>query len=228
MNKLQRFITKCLISILIISWVIMSTCIDSSTPARQSESGAQFLFVQTAQSGTFDGNETLELKEVTPLVTMFSDRPNRLAYHLKIEDFVALWKDGESFNQDPPNASVSIATSSGLQETIRELLDAELHGEDVICRISVIDGTLPSRFNEVAVFVDDACPKDSQCPGPCGGCVICIPCNLSLDNETGDVPSPTVEPVYDNCDDYCVDKCSDSSGTSLDCYEACIEECTSK
>jgi hypothetical protein len=55
----------------------------------------------------------LILVDVSPITVAFSDRPQRLAGHMLTEDFVPFWSEGDdSFEQDPPNADLSVMSSS--------------------------------------------------------------------------------------------------------------------
>src|SRR5262245_42963119 len=62
----------------------------------------QVQFVQTAMGVTFkDG--VLTLKDAAPLTVFFSDRPERLAGHVRNDLFAKLWSEGKnSFRSDPP------------------------------------------------------------------------------------------------------------------------------
>ncbi|MFI5323802.1 MAG: hypothetical protein ACHQ6U_09785 [Thermodesulfobacteriota bacterium] len=51
----------------------------------------------------------LTLKNVSPMMIFFSDRPERLAGHFPTTHFLRMWNDGkDSFMNDPPNANLSI------------------------------------------------------------------------------------------------------------------------
>src|SRR5262249_9230565 len=71
---------------------------------------ADFLFVQTAKSMSFDqASQKLTLEGVSPITVMFTDRPERIASHMLTTAFVPFWSKGKgSFLSDPPNADVSI------------------------------------------------------------------------------------------------------------------------
>lgn len=70
--------------------------------AEQADAKPQFLFVQTS-AGMRYADGMLTLSDVSPIVVLFSDRPERLAGHMATNDFVPFWSEGEdSFKSDPP------------------------------------------------------------------------------------------------------------------------------
>jgi hypothetical protein len=67
----------------------------------------ELLFVQNALSGSFDGT-TLTLTGVGPTI-FFSDRPYRVAGHVRTAEFIGHWDKGsDNFAENPPNATLSI------------------------------------------------------------------------------------------------------------------------
>ena len=82
-------------------------------PAKQ----ADFLFVQTAKRMTFDKSASkLTLTGVSPIMVMFSDRPERIAANMRTAEFVPFWSKGkDSFLSDPPNADISILEGDRLR-----------------------------------------------------------------------------------------------------------------
>ena len=88
----------------------------------------QFLFVQSASTGSFDG-VTLTLG-VVGTTSYFSDRPKRIVGHLRNESFVSQWAEGDdSFASNPPNAVLSVLGESGAIDSILELSSPKL-----VCR----------------------------------------------------------------------------------------------
>ncbi|MEJ8836688.1 hypothetical protein [Ramlibacter sp. AN1133] len=92
----------------------------------------QYLFVQTADSGSFVASDDeqdvylLTLKGAQPVTTFFSDRPYRLAGIIETGDFVGGWNDtsDDSFLRDPPNAALQIeGAPAGADVVIVELLE---------------------------------------------------------------------------------------------------------
>ena len=69
---------------------------------------ATLLFVQNAEGVTYrDGRLTLD--GVSPTTIFFSDRPERVAGHVTVADFLRSWSEGaDSFEKDPPNAVLSV------------------------------------------------------------------------------------------------------------------------
>ena len=111
------------------------------------------LFVQSATSGFSDG-KTLTLNGV-PSTLYFADRPNRIAGHMKTDNFVAEWAKGKnSFKSNPPNAVLSTFSESGVTDTTVELTDPQLKGNQLSYQLKVLDGELPKQFKSASLFID--------------------------------------------------------------------------
>ena len=113
----------------------------------------ELLFVQSATSGTYDG-KTLTL-DGAPLTTYFSDRPKRVVGHLTTDDFVKQWvKGSDSFKKDPPNAAFSVLDKDGANDSVLELSNPQLNGDQISYQVKVLDGNPPKKFDTAALFID--------------------------------------------------------------------------
>ena len=111
------------------------------------------LFVQSATSGFTDG-KTLTLNGV-PSTLYFSDRPKRIAGHMKTDSFVAEWAKGKnSFKSNPPNAVLSVFSENGVTDTTVELTDPQLKDNQLSYQLKVLDGKLPMEFKSASLFID--------------------------------------------------------------------------
>ena len=84
--------------------------------------GAKFLFIQSAQSGSISEVNattfTLELRDVSDKTISFADRPDRIVSSVSTTNFIGNWSTGpDSFAVDPPNAAL--------------VLDDEEQGQDI-------------------------------------------------------------------------------------------------
>ena len=69
--------------------------------------------------------------------------------------FIPFWSDGkDSFKSDPPNADISIIEGKTLKQTVVELQDPVLDGDNLSYTVKVIKGDMPAEGTEVAVFID--------------------------------------------------------------------------
>ena len=95
----------------------------AQTPQEPKE--AEFLFVQSAKSISFDrATNKLTLEGVSPATVFFSDRPDRIAGNMSTAAFVPFWSTGkDSFLSNPPNADISILEGSQLQQVVVVLQD---------------------------------------------------------------------------------------------------------
>ena len=121
-------------------------------PAKQ----ADFLFVQTAKGMTFDkSTNKLTLQGVSPITIFFTDRPERIAGHMKTTAFVPFWSTGkDSFLSDPPNADVSILEGDKLRQMVVVLQAPALKSDALTYTVKVLQGDVPAKGADVSVFID--------------------------------------------------------------------------
>ena len=112
------------------------------------------LFVQTGDTGSFDGN-LLTITGV-PTTIYFSDRPFRISGHVQTQLFVNSWADGaDSFKNDPPNAAISIFDENGKTiGAVLELSEPKFEGNSVTYKVQLLNGTLPKTFGVSSMFID--------------------------------------------------------------------------
>ena len=117
---------------------------------------ADFLFVQTAKSMSFDkSTNILTLVGVSSTTLFFSDRPERIAGNMKTTAFVPFWSKGkDSFLKDPPNADVSIIEGDKLQQVVVVLQVPELIGDTLSYGVKVLQGNMPAKGADVSIFID--------------------------------------------------------------------------
>ncbi len=139
--------------------LLASTTTLQSALAQNAETAtkqADFLFVQTANSMSFDkSTRKLTLHRVSPITVFFSDRPERIAGNMKTAAFVPFWSEGKnSFLSDPPNADISLIEGGALRQVVAVLEAPVLKGTDLSYTIKVLQGDMPSKAAEVSVFID--------------------------------------------------------------------------
>jgi hypothetical protein len=87
----------------------------------------QFLFVQHAGSGSLeqDGDAyRLTLNDVSESTVRFADRPYRYIDSVSTGSFVESWSFGDdSFEDDPPNAALTLDETGGQKTIVVELLN---------------------------------------------------------------------------------------------------------
>ena len=115
-----------------------------------------FLFVQTAKSMAFAADiNRLTLHDVSPVTLFFSDRPERIAGNMATTDFVPFWSEGDdSFQADNPNADLSILENGTLRQTVVELKDPVIEGDDLHYTVKIISGEMPVLGDQVSLFID--------------------------------------------------------------------------
>ena len=131
--------------------VAMST----GTDAFAQEEGAEWLFVQTAESVTLaDG--VLTLQGVSPATLFFSDRPERISAHGLTSQFVTYWQNlgDDSFGDDPPNATLAIIKNDEADDVVLTLMDPKLDGNALTYAVTVLEGEDSLQGGPCSLFVD--------------------------------------------------------------------------
>ncbi len=194
MNKPRRFLGAMLLAGGLVPLAVHAAAADSS--------GAQWLFVQDAASGSLAGEDpqhlTLTLKKVRKYITAFSDRPHRLAEAIPNQTFFDDW--ATTFAADPPTATLNYRrpgdprpanlvltltspayhpdqqTVTYAAAVIHEKLDSqEPNTPDVPIKI-------PKRFGGASLFIDSATASACTAPtaykigdtGPGGGLIFFV------------------------------------------------------
>jgi hypothetical protein len=119
-----------------------------------SEDMVTMLFVQSAHGAEL-ANGKLRLTGVNPSTIFFSDRPERIVGHEPTEDFVSNWGEGEdSFQSNPPNATLSIVIGPEPQEIVLVLKSPSLEGNDLLYDVEVLDGPQKITGGASSLFID--------------------------------------------------------------------------
>jgi hypothetical protein len=89
----------------------------------------------------------------------FSDRPVRLAGHIKMAEYLNEWtsKAGkDSFAADPPNAVLSVYEPGQDDSTLAvvEITHPKVDGADLLYSYKVVKGKLPASGGQTALFID--------------------------------------------------------------------------
>jgi hypothetical protein len=129
--------------------------------------GATFLFIQGAQSGSVSEvnatTSTLELSDVSDKITMFSDRPDRIVASIDTTDFIGNWSTGpNSFAVDPPNVALVVDDEVEQRRDLAviELFNPEYDSEANTLKYDItaenatsID--LPDEFGLTTMIIDE-------------------------------------------------------------------------
>ena len=133
------------------------------------------LFVQNGTGGTLS-DTTLTLTDVSSQTVWFTDRPYRGSGQMSTEKFIALWDEGETFADDPPNADFTCTVDSEVVNYVVELTSPAMPGDDLSYSVNAVGETvLPEApvacEAESHLLIDNVTPA-----GPCvsmatgGGC----------------------------------------------------------
>jgi hypothetical protein len=118
------------------------------------------MFVQISDDLKVDPQaKTLRLVNVGQQTLYFSDRPVRLAGHVKMTDYLEEWtkKAGkDNFAGDPPNATLSVYEPNQPDNTLAvvEISEPKVDGSDLVYKYELLDGKLPAVGGATSLFID--------------------------------------------------------------------------
>ncbi|CAN7367095.1 hypothetical protein [Mesorhizobium sp. LjNodule214] len=128
--------------------------------ANAEEAKVQLMFVQVSEGLKVDESaKTMRLVNASPHTLYFSDRPERIAGHIKMAAYLEEWtsKAGkDNFGKDPPNATLSVYEPGQPNNTVAviEITDPKVDGHDLVYGYKIIEGKLPASGEETVLFID--------------------------------------------------------------------------
>jgi hypothetical protein len=120
----------------------------------------QLMFVHSAEDLKVDpAAGTFRLVKVTQQTLYFSDRPQRIAGHLTMTDYLKEWTSAagkDNFGADPPNAALSVYEPGQADNTlvVVKITNPVVDGADLIYSYKIIKGTMPARGGATSLFID--------------------------------------------------------------------------
>lgn len=118
----------------------------------------QLMFVQTAEDLKVDAAaKTFRLVNVNQRTLFFSDRPERIAGHFMMADYLKTWSQGkDNFGDDPPNATLSVYEPGRADQTLAvvKITNPVVNGNDLVYTYQLISGTMPAKGGATALFID--------------------------------------------------------------------------
>ncbi len=147
----------CLLFLLLALTLSLAACATTSTT---SSASPQLMFVQNAEDLKVDpATSTFRLVKVNPQTLHFSDRPERLAGHLKMADYLKEWTAGagkDNFGTNPPNAALSVYEPGQPNNTlvIVKITNPVVDGADLVYGYKILKGTMPGSGGPTALFID--------------------------------------------------------------------------
>jgi len=147
-------------------WPETATATPTGTGNSNNMTGAKFLFIQGAQSGSVTEvnatTSTLELNNVSDKTILFSDRPDRIVASIDTADFIGNWSTGpDSFAVDPPNVALVVDDEVEQRQdlAVLELFNPEYDSEANTLKYDItaenatsID--LPDEFGLTTMIID--------------------------------------------------------------------------
>jgi hypothetical protein len=149
-------------SLLTAGVMLMAACAKTPTAptAAASQPALQFMFVQSAEDIKVDpAQSTFRLVRVNQQTLYFTDRPQRMAGHIKMPAYLEEWTraaGSNNFSSDPPNASLSVYEAGKPENTVTvvKLTQPVVDGDDLIYSYKLIEGAMPKAGGATALFID--------------------------------------------------------------------------
>ena len=139
---------------------VMLTMAGCATTSTTSSDAPQLMFVQVAEDLKVDPvKSTIRLVKVDQQTLYFSDRPQRIAGHLKMADYLKEWtaKAGkDNFGANPPNATLSVYEAGQADNTVVvvKITNPVVEGGDLLYSYKIINGTMPASGGATSLFID--------------------------------------------------------------------------
>lgn len=155
----QRLKPVCPVFVLALLMVLLAMA-SYGIAATTSSEAPQLMFGQTAEDLKVDAaKSTFRLVKVNQQTLYFSDRPQRIAGHVKMADYLKEWtaKAGkDNFGANPPNGTLSIYEPGQPDSTlvVVEITNPLVEGADLVYRYKVINGKMPAKGGATALFID--------------------------------------------------------------------------
>jgi len=118
------------------------------------------MFVQSADDLTVDrAASTMRLVKINQQTLYFSDRPQRIAGHITMADYLKEWtaKAGpDNFGANTPNAALSVYEPGQEDSTlvVIKITKPVVDGADLVYHYSLINGTMPASGGATSLFID--------------------------------------------------------------------------
>jgi len=150
--------SKYALPVFLFAAVMLSTSAAQTVPATSAKT--QLMFVQSAEDLKVDlAKNTFRLVNVNQQTLYFSDRPERIAGHMKMPDYLAEWAKAEgpdNFSADPPNAILSVYEPGNDNNTVVvvKITHPVVDGNDLVYSYKLISGKIPANGGATALFID--------------------------------------------------------------------------
>jgi hypothetical protein len=152
-KRRRRFLSVSLLAAVVLS---LAACATTTT----SSGAPQLMFVQSAKDLTVDRPaSTIRLVKVNQQTLYFSDRPQRIAGHITMADYLKEWtaKAGpDNFGANPPNAALSVYEPGQPDSTlvVIKITKPVVDGADLVYNYRLINGTMPASGGATSLFID--------------------------------------------------------------------------
>ena len=144
MKKVSKFYKRSnyIFAVALFTAAMLSTAASQTAPSASSKT--QLMFVQSADDFKVDAaKNTFRLVKVNQQTLYFSDRPERIAGHMKMDQYLAEWAKAEgpdNFSADPPNAILSVFEPGKADNTVVvvKISHPVVDGNDILYSYKII------------------------------------------------------------------------------------------
>ena len=148
------------LAVAMVALAVSGSLLAVAASAGAEEPKPMLMFVQIANDVRVDAaGQTLRLVNVGQQTLYFADRPQRIAGHVKMADFLAEWTSkagANNFANDPPNATLSVFEPGKPNDTLAvvKISNPKVEGADLVYNYRLIEGTLPATGGATSLFID--------------------------------------------------------------------------
>jgi hypothetical protein len=120
----------------------------------------KLMFVQIVDDLKVDAAaQTLRLVKVGQQTIYFADRPERIAGHIKMANYLKEWTSkagSDNFHNNPPNATLSVYEPRKPADTVAVITVShpKVEGADLVYNYKIIEGSLPTTGGATSLFID--------------------------------------------------------------------------
>jgi len=156
----KKFNLVLYVFVIVAATVLVAVCAAVSTASAATAETPQYMFVQIADNIKVDkAAKTFRLVNVNQQTLYFTDRPVRIAGHIKMDAYLKEWTaqaGKDNFGQDPPNAVLSVYEPGQTDNTtaVVEITRPEIDGFDLVYNYKLIEGSLPAGGGATSLFID--------------------------------------------------------------------------
>ena len=166
--KMKNILALLSICLIVCVSLVTASCSNEETSGETNEASLDWLYSMSASNGAFSQSGDGESKLVLTMsstdidILRFSERPNRLAEEVEIQDLAWFWSPLGTFSSDPPNATIQFLLDDVSYQSVVTIEDLSYDddAETVTAQLNILDTTgifdysSSAVINDMSLFID--------------------------------------------------------------------------